>query len=114
MSMASLYSNENFPLPVVEELKRLGHDVLTIQEAGHANQEQPDEDVLAFASAAGRSVLTINRRDFIRLHRNSASHQGIVACTADLDFLGQARRVHDALRTHGSLAGKLIRVNRPA
>jgi hypothetical protein len=24
--MARLYSNENFPLPVVEELRRLGHD----------------------------------------------------------------------------------------
>jgi hypothetical protein len=27
--MARLYSNENFPLPVVEELRRLGHEVLT-------------------------------------------------------------------------------------
>ena len=33
--MARFYSNENFPLPVVEEgLRRLGHDVLTIQETG--------------------------------------------------------------------------------
>ncbi len=31
--MAALYSSENFPLPVVEELPQLGHDVLTIQEA---------------------------------------------------------------------------------
>ena len=29
--MARLYSNENFPLPVVEELRQLGHDVLTIR-----------------------------------------------------------------------------------
>lgn len=27
--MALLYSNENFPRRVVEELRRLGHDVLT-------------------------------------------------------------------------------------
>lgn len=26
--MARLYADENFPLPVVEELRRLGHDVL--------------------------------------------------------------------------------------
>jgi hypothetical protein len=32
--MARLYSNENFPLPVVHRLRTLGHDVLTIQEAG--------------------------------------------------------------------------------
>ena len=30
--MARLYSNENFPLPVVERLRALGHEVLTIQE----------------------------------------------------------------------------------
>jgi len=31
--MARLYSNENFPLPVVERLRALGQDVLTTQEA---------------------------------------------------------------------------------
>ena len=60
--MARLYSNENFPLPVVEELRRLGHDVLTIQETGKANQEFPDEAVLSSASANNRAVLTINRK----------------------------------------------------
>ena len=30
--MARLYSNENFPLPVVQKLRVFGHDVLTIQE----------------------------------------------------------------------------------
>ena len=36
--MARLYSNENFPLPVVEELRRLGHDVLTTHEAGESGK----------------------------------------------------------------------------
>lgn len=36
--MARLYSNENFPLSVVEELRRLGHDVLTVLEAGKDEQ----------------------------------------------------------------------------
>ena len=27
--MARLYTNENFPLPIALELRRLGHDVLT-------------------------------------------------------------------------------------
>jgi len=47
--MARLYANENFPLPVVKELRRLGHDVLTIHETGKAGQSVPDETVLAFA-----------------------------------------------------------------
>jgi hypothetical protein len=35
--MARLYSNENFPLPAVEKLRSLGHDVLTMQAAGKAS-----------------------------------------------------------------------------
>jgi predicted nuclease of predicted toxin-antitoxin system len=112
--MVRLYASENFPLPVVEELRRLGHDILTIQETGQANQEYPDEAVLASAIADNRVVLTINRKDFIRLHKMSSDHKGIIVCTADLDFVGQASRIHEAIQAHGSVIGKLIRVNRPA
>ena len=59
--MARLYSNENFPLPVVEALRRLGHDVLTIQETGQAGRATSDETVLAFARKEGRALLTFNR-----------------------------------------------------
>lgn len=45
--MAAMDSNENFPKRVVEELRRLGHDVLTSYEAGQANQKIPDDQVLA-------------------------------------------------------------------
>ncbi|HQY93633.1 MAG: DUF5615 family PIN-like protein [Caldilinea sp.] len=34
--MARLYANENFPYAVVQELRRLGNDVLTVAEAGNA------------------------------------------------------------------------------
>ncbi|HEY9850222.1 MAG TPA: DUF5615 family PIN-like protein [Leptolyngbyaceae cyanobacterium] len=50
-------------------LRALGHDVLTVQEAGNANQGMPDSDVLAFATSEKRAVLTQNRKDFFRLHR---------------------------------------------
>jgi hypothetical protein len=36
--MARLYADEDFPFPVVERLRQLGHDVLTAFEAGQANQ----------------------------------------------------------------------------
>lgn len=49
--MARFYSNENFPLPVVEQLRKLGHDVLTSYEAGNANRSVPDREVLAFATS---------------------------------------------------------------
>ncbi len=112
--MARLYSDENFPLPVVEELRQMGHDVLTIQETGKANQEFPDEAVLSYASADDRTVLTINRKHFIRLHRTSSEHRGIIVCTADLDFTGQANRIHKAIESRDTLVGELVRVNRPA
>ena len=111
--MARLYSNENFPFPVIEELRRLGDDVLTIQETGKANQEYPDDEVLTLASSYDRAVLTINRKDFRNLHREMPDHKGIIICTADMDFVGQAQRIHKALEKHSDLNGLLIRVNRP-
>jgi len=112
--MARLYSNENFPLPTVEELRRLGHDVLTIQETGQADQSLSDDAVLAFAYAEGRILLTNNRRHFIRLHREQREHCGIVVCTVDPDFVGLAQRIHTALEAHAQVARPLIRINRPA
>ncbi len=112
--MARLFADENFPLPVVEELRRLGHDVLTIQEAGMANQRFPDDAVLDFASGDNRAVLTLNRKHFVRLHNTSSDHAGIVACTVDLDFAGQAVRIHEAVESRDSLDEELVRINRPA
>ena len=34
--MARLYADENFAQPAVERLRELGHDVLTVQDAGKA------------------------------------------------------------------------------
>lgn len=45
--MARLYADEQFPYEVVENLRDLGHDVLTVQEAGKANLKIPDDEVLA-------------------------------------------------------------------
>ncbi len=111
--MAQLYSNENFPWPVLEELRRLGHDVLTIHETGKAGQALSDEAVLAYAAEQGRAVLTLNRKHFIRLHNTQSYHAGIIVCTFDPDFVGQAYRIHAALQAQAQLSGQLIRVNRP-
>ncbi len=111
--MVGLYSNENFPLPVVKELRQLGHDVLTIQETGKAEQALSDEDVLFFAIEKERAILTLNRKHFIRLHKEHPEHVGIIVCSFDPDFSRQARRIHEAVELQAPLSGKLIRVNRP-
>jgi predicted nuclease of predicted toxin-antitoxin system len=111
--VARLYANENFPLQAVEELPRLGHDVLTVQQAGKSDQAIPDDEVLAFAIGETRAVVTHNRRHFIRLHEQSAGHEGIIVCTVDPDFTALAQRVHDAIAALPTLVDLLIRINRP-
>jgi hypothetical protein len=112
--MASpLYADENVPRALVEALRRLGHDVLTCQEAGNAGQRIPDEEVLRFATEQGRAVLTMNRRDFFRLDRRIRDHAGIVACTEDPDLDRQAARIDTEVTRAGDLRGKVVRVNRP-
>ena len=51
--MALFYTNENFPIKVALYLREMGHDVLTSQEAGNANQRIPDAEVLDFAAKSG-------------------------------------------------------------
>ena len=110
--MARLYANENFPLPTVEVLRELGHDVLTSHDAGRANRKIPDEDVLNYATAEGRALLTLNRRHFVKLHQAKPVHSGIIVCAVDSDFRAQAMRVHAAIEEIDSLPGILVRVNR--
>jgi predicted nuclease of predicted toxin-antitoxin system len=108
--MARFYADENFSYRVVERLRVLGHDVVTVQEAGERGGD--DARVLTYATAAGRAVLTFDRRDFERLLRAAAAHAGIVSCTWDTpDAL--AARIDQSVAATDSLAGKHLRVNRP-
>ena len=111
--MARLYADEQYPLPVVKFLRTLGHDVLTVQEAGKANQRIPDAEVLTFATSEVRVVITENRKDFFRLHRIQPDHAGIIACTNDHNWEALAKRIHSAITAEEYLKGKLIRVVRP-
>lgn len=108
-----LYVDENVPLTVTEALRGLGHDVLTAYDDGRANLAIPDENVLLRATEISRVLLTFNRQDFKRLHRVHPHHTGIVSCTYDPDFTGQAARIHSALQDAATLGGQLLRINRP-
>lgn len=95
--MARLYANENFPAEVVPHLRSRGHDVLTTHEAGKSNQAIEDDAVLRFAIATDRCVLTINRKDFMRLHRALPEHRGIIVCTENRDYAAFAGPIHEAI-----------------
>jgi predicted nuclease of predicted toxin-antitoxin system len=112
--MANLYADEQFPKNTTIALRALGHDVLTVQEAGNANQRIPDEDVLAFATTNNRAVITLNRGDFIRLHKQSINHAGIIACSENNNFERLAEKIHEAISPLDSMNEQLIRVYRDA
>ncbi len=112
--MAKLYANENFDFAVVQHLRNLKHDILTTKDAGNANQNIPDEAVLAFAHAEKRVVVTFNYNDFIKMHRQFPNHSGIIICTGDKDLLALSLRIHQAIENAGgNLENQLIRINRP-
>src|SRR5476651_2329108 len=97
-----LYADEDFPFPVVEELRRLGHDVLTTQADGRTATADPG--ILARAHELSRAVLTCNRRHYERLNKHGADHSGIISVTRDPGKHGPlAARIDEALasRTPG-------------
>jgi Domain of unknown function (DUF5615) len=105
-----LYADEDFALPVVVDLRRMGHDVVTAQQDGRTST--PDADLLARAHALCRAVLTYNRRDFERLHRQGHEHSGILSAKRDGNFAALAARIDGVLA--GKSAGRwCLRVNRP-
>ena len=110
--MAAFYANEQFPRRVVELLRELEHDVLTVQEAD--NHGLSDEKVIAFAISRKRAVLTLNRKDFIKLHRLSSEHCGIIVCSRDDNWQRQADGIHNAVVELEKLDGLLLRVNKPS
>jgi predicted nuclease of predicted toxin-antitoxin system len=110
--MALLYTNENFPEPAVGELRKRGHDVLTTHEAGNSNAGTSDLDVVRYATANGRVVVTLNRKDFIKIHKSGEPHAGIVVCTVDPDNEALATRIDLAILVKSTMVRELIRVAR--
>ena len=94
--MAGIYTGENVPL-----------DVLTSYDAGNANARVPDNLVLKYANSIGRTMVTNNRRDFIRLRRQGAPDVGIVVFTFHPDPMETANRISKALADE-RVAGRFL------
>lgn len=107
--MVLILTDEDVALSVLSELRDLGHDVLTAHEAGLANKRIPDSELLARATDLGRVVLTMNRKDYRRLHRSGVQHAGIILSTRSSPQ-AVASRVHEALTTFPSLTNRCINV----
>ena len=74
------YADENVSRRLTDALRERGFDVHAAREAGTLGQD--DDAQLAFAAAAGRVLLTFDRRDFRRTHaaflQRGGRHPGIV------------------------------------
>ncbi len=105
------YSNENFPIAMVNLLRAEGYDVLTSYEAGQANQGIPDYVVLQYATTVGRILITENRQDFIDLHRTVSNHAGIIIFKNHRDYAGKVKAIIDFLNEDSrTLENRLLRV----
>jgi predicted nuclease of predicted toxin-antitoxin system len=114
MKQIRLYADEQFSLPVVKILRTLEYDILTVQDAGKAEQKIPDPEVLYYATSLNRAVLTMNRRDFIRLHAKTPQHQGIVICRSSTNWEKIAQAIHNNLIQFNSIEGQLITIKLPS
>jgi predicted nuclease of predicted toxin-antitoxin system len=109
--MLKFYSNENFPIEMVNLMRSMEYNVLTSYEAGQANQKIPDDAVLEYATNEGRIVITENRQDFLKLHSTISNHAGIVICKADRDYAGKVQAIHEFLTQDAHpMANRLLRV----
>jgi predicted nuclease of predicted toxin-antitoxin system len=111
--MIKLYADENFELPVINNLRNKGYDVLTTREAGKDNQGISDEEVLEFAIAQDRAVITLNYNHFKNLHKLVKNHCGIIICSRNDNWDEFAECIDLALKNEDSIDNRLIRVNRP-
>jgi hypothetical protein len=71
------YLDQHYPGPVTQGLRRLGIDVLTVQEAGRCGL--PDPDQLAFATTEERVLVTFDS-DYLALHQYGVAHAGLAWC----------------------------------
>ena len=75
----------------------------------------PDDAVFVYAIAEQRIIITVNRKDFVRLHRENPEHFGIIVCTENPNIEVFAQCIDKILtENQGNCAGKLLRVYKPA
>ncbi len=64
---------------LISRLREAGHDVVSTQDLG--KDSLPDLDVFALAQSLGRTILTRNPEDFLKLHEENLAkgHCGVLA-----------------------------------
>lgn len=96
MSRLRLYTDENVPPVVAEQLLRHGYDALSCLAAGNSNLRLSDDWQLSFATEQQRAILTFNIDHFYevdaRWRRREREHSGIIIVTATTPIRELIRR----------------------
>ncbi len=100
---------------LVQLLRGKGFDVQTVSEAGLTSMS--DADVLDYARANGRVLLTRNARDFQALHEANGQHPGILVEYQDADplknmsYVQIANAVAKIVASGWDIQGQLVSIN---
>lgn len=108
--MKGFLADENLPLPVVISLRLKGMNLTTVREA--CLEGKPDNEVLEYALKHDLAIITMDRRDFKRLHHSGFAHKGILGVRFYPDFPEMAEAIFQAVRDQDNLDGTYIPVNR--
>lgn len=101
---------------IAEQLRSRGHDVVAVT-GDNAMVGLSDDQILDLATAAGRTVVTANIRDFVPLDRqwraDGRRHGGLVLVSTktfpqDRGFVGALVSALDALLTADGVAGDAV------
>ncbi|HXY36097.1 MAG TPA: DUF5615 family PIN-like protein [Planctomycetaceae bacterium] len=111
-----LLADVHFDVDAVKRLRAIGYRVeeaRVFKGRKHRNR-MSDKKLLEYALERRMPILTDNRADFYRLHREMPWHEGIVACPRYNDPVEKANRIHKLLRRrkhkNGRFTGEWMRL----
>ena len=89
MQNIKLYLNENITDEVAQRLRGKGFDAISSHEVG--KDAEDDTKQMAYAVSQRRAIVTINKKDFILLHKvylqTGTEHYGIILSTDEDQWL---------------------------
>lgn len=115
MSLQLLIDEDSQDKVLLKLLRKAGHDVVTVNEAGLMSQ--PDIVVFRYAVEKNRVILTFNCGDFEIIHEENPCHSGILAVyknddySKDLTFKELVRAIANLESATFALANQFISLN---
>ena len=108
--MRLLFADEHVPVAIISELVERGASVLTLTELGLKDLGIEDREVLEIATSYQSTVITFNRKDYLKLHRQGISHGGIILCKYNTPFPMLIDKVYRLLDTEEYFDNQVFRI----